>query len=52
MNAAALQFALNRTAREAGQSFVIKNNIGVVISDVAVSPLPFMRNYYPIGGMS
>ena len=49
LNAAALQFALDRGRFKAGQSFVIKNNIGAVITDIAVSPL-FAGCDYPIGG--
>lgn len=52
LNSANLAFALNRTKREAGQAFVIKNNLGVIINDIAVAPLPAMNNYYPIGGMN
>jgi len=49
-NAAALQFTLNRTRFEAGQSFVTKNNIGGVISDIACSPLPAAAKQFPVGG--
>lgn len=52
LNSPNLAFALNRTKREAGQAFVVKNNIGALITDIAVSPLPAMNNYYPIGGMN
>lgn len=52
LNHSALQFALNRTKREAGQAFVIKNNIGAVISDVACQLLPQMKNPYPMGGFN
>lgn len=47
LNAAALAFALNRD----GPPYVIKNNIGVIISDVACSPI-FAGSHYPIGGYS
>lgn len=51
-NHAALQFALNRTAREVGQAFVLKNNIGGVITDIAAQPLFEMSNPYPMGGFA
>lgn len=51
-NHAALQFALNRTAREGGQAFVLKNNIGGIITDIAAQPLFEMSNPYPMGGFS
>jgi hypothetical protein len=47
LNATALQFALDRD----GPPYIIKNNIGVVITDVAVSPI-FAGSHYPIGGLS
>jgi len=46
-NAAALAFALDRD----GPPYVIKNNIGAVITDVAVSPI-FAGSHYPIGGFN
>lgn len=49
MSAAALQFALNRNACNNGYPFVIKNNIGAVISDVACEPI-FVGSNYPMGG--
>lgn len=49
LNATALAFALDRDARNAGHPFVIKNNIGAVLSDVGVSPV-FAGSNYPIGG--
>jgi hypothetical protein len=52
INHSALQFALNRTARLAGQAFVLQNNIGAVINDIAAQPLFEMSNPYPIGGFS
>jgi len=51
LNASALQFALDRSRFKAGQSFVIKNNIGAVITDIGVSPM-FAGCDYPIGGFS
>jgi len=47
LNASALQFALDRD----GPPYVIKNNIGGVITDVAVSPI-FAGSHYPIGGIN
>lgn len=47
LNATALSFALNRD----GPPYVIKNNIGSVITDVACSPI-FAGSHYPIGGLS
>ncbi len=49
MNAAALAFALDRDAANAGRPFVVKNNIGPVIQDIGVSPI-FAGSNYPIGG--
>lgn len=46
-NASALAFALNRE----GPPYVIKNNIGAIISDVACEPI-FAGSHYPIGGYS
>lgn len=51
LNAAALAFALDRDARNAGQPFVVRNNIGTVISDVGVAPV-FAGSNYPIGGFT
>ena len=48
-NASQLQFALNRTAREAGQPFVLKNNIGGIITDICCAPTFLMQNSYPVG---
>lgn len=47
INATALSFALDRD----GPPYVIKNNIGAVISDIAVEPI-FAGSHYPIGGLS
>jgi len=47
LNAAALQFALNRD----GPPYIVKNNIGAIISDVGVAPV-FAGSHYPIGGFS
>jgi hypothetical protein len=49
LNASALAFALDRDAAKLGQPFVIQNNIGAVILDIAVSPI-FAGSNYPIGG--
>lgn len=45
LNASALAFALDRD----GPPYVIKNNIGTVITDIAVAPI-FCGSHYPIGG--
>ena len=45
LNASALAFALNRE----GPPYIIKNNIGAVITDVACEPI-FAGSHYPIGG--
>lgn len=47
LNSSELAFALNRE----GPPYVIKNNIGAVISDVACQPV-FAGSHYPIGGYS
>ena len=44
LNAAALQFALDRD----GPPYIIRNNIGAAITDVACSPI-FAGSHYPIG---
>lgn len=54
LNASALQFALDRdAANHQGDSprppIVVKNNIGAIITDIAVSPI-FAGSNYPIGG--
>lgn len=49
LNSSALQFALNRTARMQGLPFVLKNNIGDIITDIACQPLFLMNNPYPVG---
>lgn len=51
LGAAALAFALDRDACNAGQPFVVKNNIGAVLQDIGVSPI-FAGSNYPIGGYS
>jgi hypothetical protein len=52
LNAAALQFAINRDAWIARTPpYVIKNNIGTIINDVAVSPI-FAGSNYPTTGLS
>jgi hypothetical protein len=48
LNASALGFALDRDACNEGKPFVIKNNIGAVIKDVAVEPV-FAGSNYPMG---
>lgn len=52
MNAPQLQFALNRTARMAGQPFLIQNNIGAIITDIDYQPKFLMDNPYPVGGFN
>lgn len=47
MNSSQLAFALNRD----GPPYIVKNNIGAVLSDIAVSPI-FAGSHYPIGGYS
>jgi len=47
LNAAALQFALDRN----GPPYIVKNNIGGIITDVACSPI-FCGSHYPIGGFT
>ena len=47
MNSTRLAFALDRD----GPPYLIKNNIGPVITDIAVSPI-FAGSHYPMGGYS
>lgn len=47
LNSSQLAFALNRD----GPPYIVKNNIGAVISDVACEPI-FAGSHYPIGGYS
>jgi hypothetical protein len=47
INDNSLAFALNRD----GPPYVIKNNIGSVITDVAVAPI-FAGSHYPLGGIN
>lgn len=47
LNSSELAFALDRD----GPPYVIRNNIGAVISDVVCSPV-FAGSHYPIGGYS
>lgn len=47
INAAALAFALDRD----GPPYIVKNNIGAVITDVACSPI-FAGSHYPLGGFT
>lgn len=49
LNAAALAFCLDRDACNAGQPFVIRNNIGAILQDVACEPI-FAGSNYPVGG--
>jgi hypothetical protein len=49
LDAPALQFALDREACNIGKPFVIKNNIGQLISDVGWEPM-FAGSTYPLGG--
>lgn len=46
-NSTRLAFALDRD----GPPYIVKNNIGPVITDIAVSPI-FAGSHYPIGGYS
>jgi hypothetical protein len=48
LNATALSFALDRDACNAGKPFVVKNNIGATINDVACEPV-FAGSNYPMG---
>ena len=45
LNDNSLAFALNRN----GPPYIIKNNIGAIIQDIAVSPI-FVGSHYPMGG--
>lgn len=45
LNATALAFCMNRD----GPPYLIKNNIGAVITDIACEPI-FTGSHYPIGG--
>jgi hypothetical protein len=47
INDNSLAFALDRN----GPPYVIKNNIGAIINDVAVAPI-FAGSHYPLGGIS
>jgi hypothetical protein len=47
LNDNSLAFALDRD----GPPYIIKNNIGAVINDVAVAPI-FCGSHYPLGGFS
>jgi hypothetical protein len=49
-NDANLKFILDRTKREAGQAFVVKNNIGATLSNLGCQPVFESSNPYPIGG--
>ncbi len=53
LNDNSLAFALNRdwTPGNSPPNLIIKNNIGTVIQDVAVSPI-FAGSHYPMGGFS
>lgn len=51
LNAAALQFALDRDACNRGDPFVVRNNIGALITDIGCEPI-FAGSNYPIGGYS
>ena len=48
LNSTALQFALDRDACNRGEKFVVKNNIGAIIKDVACEPI-FAGSTYPMG---
>jgi hypothetical protein len=45
----ALEFALDRDACNAGQPFIVGNNIGEEINDIAFEPM-FAGSNYPVGG--
>ena len=47
INDNSLAFCLNRD----GPPYVIRNNIGAIINDVAVSPI-FAGSHYPLGGIN
>ena len=47
LNASALAFALDRD----GPPYIIKNNIGAIITDVACEPI-FAGSHYPMGGFT
>lgn len=47
INSSELAFALDRD----GPPYVVRNNIGTIISDVACAPI-FAGSHYPIGGYS
>lgn len=47
LNSSQLAFALDRD----GPPYVVKNNIGAIITDIACSPI-FVGSHYPIGGYS
>ena len=49
LDAPALQFALDREACNIGKPFVIRNNIGQLIQDIAWEPM-FAGSSYPLGG--
>jgi hypothetical protein len=50
INDNSLAFALNRDGGQ-GVPYVIKNNIGGIINDVAVAPV-FAGSHYPLGGIN
>lgn len=47
LNSSQLAFCLNRD----GPPYIVKNNIGAIITDIAVEPI-FAGSHYPIGGYS
>lgn len=47
LNSSQLAFALDRD----GPPYVVKNNIGAIINDVACQPI-FAGSHYPVGGYS
>lgn len=49
LDAPALQFALDREQCNIGKPFVVKNNIGQLIADIAWEPM-FAGSNYPLGG--
>jgi hypothetical protein len=50
-NDEALEFTLVRDECVAGRPFVVRKNIGALITDVQVSPV-FLGSTYPVGGFN
>ncbi len=54
LNDNSIAFVLNRDGNPSSVPavpYIIKNNIGTVINDIAVSPV-FLGSHYPLGGIS